>query len=116
MDVLIDNKDLFATEISQLVECSSLHPFEIHLRDQKSIRQRCYRQTPDAKAEIHHQVEALKTNGLVEPMQSLWNSPSLLVKKTNGSYRMCINFRKVNQVTSPQYYPLVSVAKVVNVF
>ena len=71
MDVLIDNKDLFATDISQLVECSSLPPFEIHLRDQKPIRQRSYRQTPEAKAEIRRQVEALKKKGLVEPTQSL---------------------------------------------
>ena len=117
MDVLIDNKDLFATDISQLVKCSSLPPFEIHLRDQKPIRQCSYRQTPEAKAEIQRQVEALnKKNVLVEPTQSLWDSPILLVKKANGSYRMCIDFRKVNQVTSPQYQPLVLVAEVVDVF
>ena len=52
MDVLIDNKDLFAIDISQLVEFLSLPPFDIHLRDQKPIRQRSYRQTPEAKAEI----------------------------------------------------------------
>ena len=63
MDELIDNKDLFATDIPQLVECSSLPPFAIHLRDQKPIRQRSYRQTPKAKAEIRQQVEALKKNG-----------------------------------------------------
>ena len=38
------------------------------------------------------------------------------MKKANGSYRMCIDFRKVNQVTSPQHHPLVSVAEVVDVF
>ena len=73
MDVLIDNKDLFATNISQLVECSSLPPFEIHLRDQKPIRQHSYRQTPEAKAEIRRQMEAFKKNGSVESTQSLWN-------------------------------------------
>ena len=52
MDLLIDKKDLFATDMSQLVECSSLSPFEIHLKDQRPLRERCYRQTPEAKAEI----------------------------------------------------------------
>ena len=33
MHLLIDNKDLFATDMSQLVECSSLPPFEIHIKD-----------------------------------------------------------------------------------
>ena len=97
MDLLINNKDLFATDMSQLVECSSLPPFDIHIKDQRPLSQRCYRQTPEATAEIRRQIDALKKNGLVEPTQSLWNSPILLVQKANGSYRMCINFRKVNR-------------------
>ena len=36
--------------------------------------------------------------------------------KANGSYRMCIDFRKVNQVIFPQYQALVSVTEVVDVF
>ena len=32
MNVLIDNKDLFATDMAQLAECSSLPPFEIHIK------------------------------------------------------------------------------------
>ena len=71
MDVLIDNKDLFATDMSQLVECSSLPPFEMHIKENRPLRQRCYRQTPEAKAEIRRQVDALKKNGLLEPTQSL---------------------------------------------
>ena len=51
-DLLIDNKDLFATDISQLAECSSLPSFEMHMKDERPIRQRCYRQTAEAKAEI----------------------------------------------------------------
>ena len=116
MDLLIDNKDLFATDMSQLVDCSSLPPFEIHIKNQRPLRQRCYRQTPEAKAEIRRQVDALQKNGLVEPTQSLWNSPILFLRKANGSYRMCIDFRKVNEVTFPQYQPLVSVTELVDVF
>ena len=64
MDLLIDNKDLFATDMSQLVECSSLPPFEIHIKDQRPPRQRCYRQTPEAKAEIPRQIDALTLSTL----------------------------------------------------
>ena len=97
-------------------DCSSLPPFELHTKDQRPIRQRCQRQTPEAKAEIHRWMEALKKTGLVKPTQSLRNSLILLVKKANESFRMCIDFTKVNQVTYLQYQPLVSVAKVVHVF
>ena len=115
-DILIDYKDLFASDISQLAECSSLPPFEMHMKDERPIRQRCYRQTAEAKAEIQRQVEALKRNKLVEPTQSLFNSPIILVKKSNGSFRMCIDFRKVNQATFPQFQPLVSINELVDVF
>ena len=37
-DLLINNKDLFATDMSQLVECSSLPPCEIHIKDQRPLR------------------------------------------------------------------------------
>ena len=70
-DLLIDNKALFATDISQLVECSSLPPFEIHMKDERHIRKGCYGQTVEAKAEIRRQIEALKKMKLVEATQSL---------------------------------------------
>ena len=114
--LLIDNKDLFATDISQLAECSPLPAFEMNMKDERPINQRCYRQTAEEKAEIRHQVESLKKNKLVEPTQSLFNSPIILVKKSNGSFRMCIDFRKVNQATFPQFQPLVSINEIVDVF
>ena len=51
-DILIDNKDHFATDLSQLSECSALSPHEIFMKNETPIRQRCYRQTPEANAEI----------------------------------------------------------------
>ena len=74
------------------------------------------RQTAEAKAEIRRQVEALKMNKLVDPTQSLFNSPIILVKTSNEYFRMCIDFRKVNQATFPQFQPLVSINELVDVF
>ena len=115
-DLLIENKDLFPTDISQLAECLLLPPFEMHMKDERPIRQRYYSQTAEAKAEIRRQVESLKKNKLVELTQSLFNSPIILVKKSNGSFRMCIDFKKVNQATFSQFQPLVSINEIVDVF
>ena len=73
-------------------------------------------QTAEAKAEMRLQVKVLKTNKLLEPTQSLWCLPIILVRKENGSFRMCIGFRKVNQATFVQYQTLVSKGEVVDVF
>ena len=115
-DLLIDNKDLFAADISQLAECSSLPPFEMHMKDERPIRQRCYRQTAEANAEIRRQVEALKRNKLVDPTQSLFNSPIILVEKSNGSFRMRIDFRKVNHATFSQFQQLVLINEIADDF
>ena len=90
-DLLNDNKDLFATHLSQLSECSTLPPHEIFMKDETPIRQRCYRQTPEAKAEIRRKVEVLLINKIIQPSVSLWSSPIVLVIKPNGTFRFCID-------------------------
>ena len=55
---------------------------------------------------IDRQVEELLQLGLVRPSSSEWTSPVVLVKKADGSWRMCCDYRKLNAVTKPQSYPL----------
>ena len=96
-DLLIDNKDIFATDLYQLSECSVLPPHEIFIKDETPIRQICYRQTPEAKAEIRRQMEVLLKNNIIQPSVSLWSSPIVLVRKSNGTFRFCIDYRSVNK-------------------
>jgi len=44
--------------------------------------------------------------GFIEPSQAPFSSPILFVKKHNGSLRFCIDFRKLNQITRKDRYPL----------
>jgi len=44
--------------------------------------------------------------GFIEPSQAPFSSPVLFVKKANGSLRFCIDFRKLNQITRKDRYPL----------
>ena len=42
----------------------------------------------------------------VGPSQSLWSSPTVMVRKKDGSWRFCVDFRKVNSMTHRDAYPL----------
>jgi len=50
----------------------------------------------------------LKT-GVIEPSTSEWASPVCLVKKADGAYRFCIDYRRVNAVSRKDGYPILDI-------
>lgn len=78
----------------------------IRTGDVQPIRQRAYRTSPSIRAEIDRQVQQLLSNDVIEESCSPWASLVVLVKKRDGSYRFCIDFRKLNAVTVKDSYPL----------
>lgn len=56
--------------------------------------------------EIKTQVDKLKELGLVRDSKSPHGSPALLVKKADGSLRMCVDYRSLNKATKKNRYPL----------
>ncbi|GJV58323.1 putative reverse transcriptase domain-containing protein [Tanacetum coccineum] len=56
--------------------------------------------------ELSKQVQELSDKGFIRPSSSPWGSPVLFVKKKDGSFRMCINYRELNKLTVKNCYPL----------
>ena len=44
--------------------------------------------------------------GLIEPSSSPWSFPVVVVKKKNGKYRLCVNYKPLNDITKKDNYPL----------
>jgi hypothetical protein len=74
--------------------------------DARPIKQRYYPVSPVIQRAINNKVDKMLAEGLIERSQSPWSSPLIMVKKPNGTYRPCIDFRKVNEVTRRDSYPL----------
>jgi hypothetical protein len=64
------------------------------------------RYPPVEQAEIEKQVQEMLDQGLVEPSTSPNGAPVLLVRKPDGTWRFCIDYRALNTVTIKQGYPL----------
>ncbi|KAJ9524664.1 hypothetical protein QJQ45_024262 [Haematococcus lacustris] len=65
-----------------------------------------YRMSPAELAEVEKQIKELLALGLIEPSSSPYGAPVLFVTKTDGSLRMCIDYRALNKVTIKNKYPL----------
>uniref|UniRef100_A0A914YI77 RNA-directed DNA polymerase n=1 Tax=Panagrolaimus superbus TaxID=310955 RepID=A0A914YI77_9BILA len=58
------------------------------------------------KDEVKTLVETLRNQGAIEESSSEWNSPLVLVRKKDGTVRMCVDYRRLNAVTRKDAYPL----------
>ena len=65
-----------------------------------------YRMSPLELTELKKQIEELLAKGFIRPSVSPWGAPVLLVKKKDGSMRLCIDYRQLNKVTIKNKYPL----------
>ncbi|GJU71577.1 putative reverse transcriptase domain-containing protein [Tanacetum coccineum] len=65
-----------------------------------------YRLAPAEMKELAEQLKELSDKGFIRPSSSPWGAPILFVKKKDGSFRMCIDYRKLNKLTVKNRYPL----------
>ena len=82
-------------------------PFTIELEPgTKPISKAPYRMALAEMAELKKQLDELMEKGFVRPSSSPWGAPVLFVKKKDGSFRLCIDYRGINRVNVKNKYPL----------
>nr|GFC08083.1 putative reverse transcriptase domain-containing protein [Tanacetum cinerariifolium] len=65
-----------------------------------------YRFAPAEMQELSTQLQERSNKGFIRPSSSPWGAPVLFVKKKDGSFRMCIDYRELNKLTVKNRYPL----------
>ncbi|GKB00787.1 putative reverse transcriptase domain-containing protein [Tanacetum coccineum] len=65
-----------------------------------------YRLAPSEIEELSGQLKELQDKGFIRPSSSPWGAPILFVKKKDGSFRMCIDYRELKKLTVKNCYPL----------
>nr|GEW98104.1 putative reverse transcriptase domain-containing protein [Tanacetum cinerariifolium] len=65
-----------------------------------------YRLAPSEMKELSKQLHELSDKGFIRPSSSPWGAPVLFVKKKDGSFGMCIDYKELNKLTVKNRYPL----------
>ena len=97
-------KDVFSKE-GDPISSTSLVEHEIYTEG-PPVRLPFRRQNPLVRAQEQSQVKEMLRDGLIRSSISPWASPVVMVKKKDGSMRLCVDFRKVKYATIKDAYPL----------
>ena len=104
--VVCEYPDVFPEELSGMPPDRDLE-FIIDLIPRTApIAKRPYRMAANELEELKKQLRELQEKGYIRPSSSPWGSLVLFVKKKDGSLRMCIDYRSLNEVTIKNKYPL----------
>jgi hypothetical protein len=103
--LLKDNEASFATPTKLPPHRSFDHNIEL-MQGVQPVNLKPYRYSPQQKDEIEQQVKEMMAQGIIKPSQSPFASPVLLVKKKDGTWRFCVDYRRLNAVTVKDRYPM----------
>ena len=70
------------------------------------IRQRPYRTPLSQKERVQKEIKEMLEQEVITPSKSPWAAPIVMVLKKDGEYRFCIDYRKLNEITKKDSFPL----------
>jgi len=104
-EVLQEHKIIFQEKLELPPRRGIDHKIPIKVGE-NPVNVRPYRYPHLLKSEIEKQVEEMLKSGIIRPSNSPYSSPVILVKKKDGSWRFCIDYRALNKVTVADKFPI----------
>ena len=98
---MVRNEDVFAKSDTDLGKTNVIK-HDIRTGDKPPVVQRPRRIAQEQVKDLQEQIYKLRDQGTIRPSNSNWASNVLLVRKKDGSWRLCIDYRELNSKTKNQ--------------
>ncbi|KAI5173807.1 hypothetical protein PAEPH01_2031 [Pancytospora epiphaga] len=88
------------------------HPIETGTHEPISFYH--YRISPQLDEIVRKKIEKLLSEGIIRPSISPWSSPIVMIPKDGTDWRTCVDYRKINEITIKDSYPMPSVEEILD--
>ena len=103
--LVLKNQDLFASKDSELGHTDTIK-MQIDIGNNLPIKMKPYRTPIKNRAVIDKAINEMLDADVIKGSRSPWSFPVVIVDKKDCSKRFCVGFRKLNQITKKNSYPL----------
>ncbi|UYV66609.1 K02A2.6-like [Cordylochernes scorpioides] len=100
--VLSKYSDLFSSKLGK----TNLAKHRIDTENAKPIKHKPHRVSPKERDIIKEQIQDMLQEGVIRASSSPWAFPVILVRKRDGNWRFCVDYRKLNSITVKDVYPI----------
>ena len=110
-------KQMFANNIDELGACSIMeHKIRIENNNQSPIYTPPYRKSEAERNYLKDEINSMLKAGIIRKSRSPWSSPVVVVPKKGGKKRLCIDYRKLNNVTITEKWPIPNILDILDRF
>ena len=103
--LIMKNQDLFANKDSELGHTDTVK-MQIDVGNNEPIKMKPYRTPIQNRVVIDKAIDEMLDADVIRRSRSPWSFPVVIVDKKDGSKRFCVDFRKLNQISKKNSYPL----------
>ena len=111
---LIKFKEIYKDFLLEVLGHTTLVCHEIPTGSALPIRWLLYRLAHHCQEVLREEIKTLLDQDIIKSSKSPWASPIVLVKKKDGTQRMCVDYRQLNKVTVNDPYPLPNIDNLIS--
>ena len=103
--MLMEHHNIFSLDKNE-IGCTDAAEHMIELLDTEPFKERFWWIAPPLVEEVWEHIQEMLDGGVFRPSQSPWCNAVVLVHKKDGGLQFCIDFRKLNNLTKKDVFPL----------